>query len=136
MWVLELLPSWIFSALLLAAVVAYLATKFLSSLPHAKLVEYASILLAATSIYMHGAVANNDIWLKRVSELELKVKTAEAVSAKTNTEIVEKVLIKTQVVKQKGHDIIKYVDREVLKIDESCKIPPEFVNAHNQAATK
>ena len=135
MWILEFFPGWIFSALLLAAVVTYLATKFLSNLPHTKLVEYASILLAALSIYMQGAVANNDSWLKRVSELELKVKEVETASAKTNTEIVEKVVTKTQVVKQKGETVVRYIDREVVKIDDSCKIPPEFVRAHNQAAT-
>lgn len=136
MWILEFLPAWIFSALLLAAIAAYVAAKFLSSLPHAKLVEYASILLAAVSVYMHGAVANNDSWLKRVAELEIKVKEAELASAKTNTEIVEKVVTKTQVVKQRGETVFKYIDREVVKIDERCVVPPEFVSAHNQAATK
>lgn len=136
MWILQYLPGWIFSALLLVAIVAYIATKFLNRIPHAKVVEYASILLAAVSVYMHGAVANNDSWLKRVSELELKVKQAELASAKTNTEIVEKVVTKTQVVKQRGETVVKYVDREVLKIDERCVVPPEFVSAHNQAATK
>lgn len=136
MWILQYLPGWIFSALLLASIAAYIAAKFLNRIPHAKVVEYASILLAAISVYMHGAVANNDSWLKRVSELELKVKQAELASAKTNTEIVEKVINRTQVVKQRGETVVKYVDREVLKIDERCVVSPEFVSAHNQAATK
>lgn len=137
MWILQYLPAWIFSLTLVLSIAGYLIAKFLSSkIPQAKLVEYSCILVAVLSVYMHGAISNNESWLKRVNELELKVKEAELSSAKVNTEIQTKVITKTQVVKQKGETIVKYIDRETVKIDERCVIPPEFVNAHNQAATK
>jgi 4-hydroxyphenylpyruvate dioxygenase-like putative hemolysin len=83
---------------------------------------------------MIGAISNNDAWLARVKEMETKVAEAEAKSATTNTEIVEKTVVKTQVVKQRGEDIIKYIDREVVKYDATCIVPKEFVATHNRAA--
>lgn len=136
MWILEYLPNWIFSAILVLSVLGYLAAKFLPRLPQAKLLEYACILVAVLSVYMHGAVSNNESWLKRVSDLELKVKEAELASTKVNTEIETKLVTKTQVVREKGETIVKYIDREITKIDERCVVPKEFVEAHNQAATK
>ena len=134
MWILQFLPNWLFYGLLLSGVAAFIATKFLTILPQAKLIQAASVLVVVFSIYMIGAISNNDAWLARVKELEVKVAEAEAKSATVNTDIVEKTIVKTQVVKQRGEDIIKYVDREVVKYDTTCVIPKEFVAAHNRAA--
>ena len=57
-----------------------------------------------------------------------------------NIKIVEKVVNKVQIVKTRGQDIVKYVDREIVKYDTKfapggvCEIPKEFVEAHNRAA--
>lgn len=134
MWILQFLPNWLFYGLLLCGVAAFIATKFLTILPQAKLIQAASALAVVFSIYMIGAISNNDAWLARVKELEVKVAEAEAKSATVNTDIVEKTIVKTQVVKQRGEDIIKYVDREVVKYDTACVIPKEFVAVHNRAA--
>ena len=134
MWILQFLPNWIFYLILFTGVVAFLVTKFVKILPNAQLVQAASIAAIVVSVYMIGAISNNDAWLARVREMETKVAEAEAKSATANTEIVEKTITKTQVVKQRGEDIIKYVDREVVKFDTTCVIPKEFVQAHNRAA--
>jgi 4-hydroxyphenylpyruvate dioxygenase-like putative hemolysin len=134
MWILQFLPNWIFYALLFCGIAAFVATKFLSVLPQAKLIQAASIAAIVASVYMIGAISNNDAWLARVKDLEVKVAQAEAKSAATNTDIVEKTIVKTQVVKERGQDIVKYVDREVVKYDTTCIIPKEFVVVHNRAA--
>lgn len=136
MWILQFLPNWIFYLLLFAAVIVFLITKFVAILPQTKLIQTASIAVVIISVYMIGAISNNDAWLSRVKDLEVKVAEAEAKSATVNTEIVTKVLTKTQVVRERGETVVKYIDREVVKIDERCTIPPEFVEAHNKAATK
>jgi hypothetical protein len=69
-----------------------------------------------------------------VQELETKVAQAETKSATTNTEIVQKIVTKTQVVRERGRDIVQYVDREVVKFDATCVVPKEFVSTHNRAA--
>lgn len=134
MWILQFLPNWIFYLLLSAGIVTFLVTKFVTILPQAKLIQAASIAVVIISTYMIGAISNNDAWLARVQELETKVAEAEAKSATTNTDIIEKTVIKTQVVRERGQDIVKYIDREVVKYDTTCVIPQEFVQAHNKAA--
>jgi 4-hydroxyphenylpyruvate dioxygenase-like putative hemolysin len=134
MWILKFLPNWLFYLTLLAGVAAFLVAYFVKVLPQAKLVQAVSAATIVFSIYMVGAISNNDAWLARVKDLEVKVAEAEAKSATANTEIVQKTLVKTQVVKERGQDIIKYVDREVIKFDTNCVIPKEFVTAHNKAA--
>jgi hypothetical protein len=134
MWILQFLPNWIFYALLLAGVAAFLITHFVKLLPNAQLIQIASVATVIVSVYMIGAISNNDAWLAKIKDLEVKVAGAEAKSATLNTDIVEKTVVKTQIVKQRGQDIIKYVDREVVKFDASCVVPKEFVVVHNQAA--
>lgn len=134
MWILQFLPNWIFYLLLLAGIAAFLATKFLTILPQAKLVQAGSVATIAFSIYMIGAISDNDAWVARVQELEAKVAAAEAQSALLNTELAEKTVVKTQVIRERGQNILQYVDREVVKYDTNCVIPKEFVVVHNRAA--
>ena len=134
MWILQFLPNWIFYLLLLTGVAALLVTHFVKVLPNAQLIKLASVATVIVSIYMIGAISNNDAWLAKIKDLEVKVAEAEAKSATTNTDIVEKIVTKTQVVKQRGQDIVRYVDREVVKYDTTCVIPKEFVVIHNKAA--
>jgi hypothetical protein len=134
MWILQFLPNWIFYLLLLAGIAAFVVTKFVKILPQAQLIQVGSIVAILFSMFMIGAISNNNAWLARVKDLEVKVAEAEAKSATTNTDIVQKTVVKTQIVKERGQDIIKYVDREVVKFDANCVIPKEFVTTHNRAA--
>lgn len=134
MWILEFLPNWLFYLTLLAGIATFIVTKFIKLLPNAQLIQAASVAAIVISTYMIGAISNNDAWLAKIKDLEIKVAEAEAKSAAANTDIVEKTVTKTQVIKQRGQDIIKYVDREVVKFDANCVIPKEFVATHNQAA--
>ena len=134
MWILQFLPNWIFYLTLIAGIAALLITHFVKVLPNAQLIKLASVATVLASIYMIGAISNNDAWLAKIKDLEVKVAEAEAKSATLNTDIVQKTVTKTQVVKQRGQDIIKYVDREVVKYDTTCVIPKEFVLIHNRAA--
>jgi len=83
---------------------------------------------------MSGAISNEEAWLAKVKDLEVKVAEAEAKSQQVNVQVVEKVVTKTQVVRERGKDIVQYVDREVVKYDSKCEIPKEAVTAVNQAA--
>ena len=53
----------------------------------------------------------------------------------------EKIVRKDKIIKQKGDDIIKYIDREIVKKEEvikyieNCPVPKDIIDAHNAAAT-
>jgi hypothetical protein len=89
---------------------------------------------------LEGGLADYKIWEAKVKEVEAKLAEAELKSAKENTKIVTKVITKTQIVKTRGQDIVRYVDREIIKYDEKfakggiCEIPQEFIKAHNDSA--
>ncbi|CAB5218780.1 hypothetical protein UFOVP218_147 [uncultured Caudovirales phage] len=138
MWILHFLPNWIFNLLFFLAIVGYLVSKTVRLVPmlgtYATLIKYGSIGLIFFSTYMMGGIADNEAWLKRVKEMEAKVATLEQKSQETNVKIVEKIVTKQVAVQAKQVETIKYVDREIVKYDQTCKIPQEVVHAVNEAA--
>lgn len=82
----------------------------------------------------------NQHWAAKVREMQDKIAIAEAKSKEENIKIVEKIVVKQKVIREKGDDIIKYVDKEIVKYDVKfapggqCEIPKEFVEAVNRAA--
>jgi len=141
MWIFNFIPSWTFQLTFFLGIVIYLVATTLKVLPYSTMFKYGSIALVFFSTFLLGAQSNDDTWRKRAAELELKVKELQVKSAEENTKIVEKVVTKKQVVLQKGQDIIKYVDREVVKneevikyIEHCPKLPDEIVTTINKAA--
>jgi hypothetical protein len=132
MFILNFIPNWFFPLLALLALVVFIISRYIK-LPQAQLVHYASIVVFSLAVFMCGANFNNEHWLAKVREVEQQLALAQAESAKENTKIVEKIVTKREVVRVQGSDIIKYVDREKIVIDESCKIPEPVIDAHNRA---
>lgn len=91
-------------------------------------------------IYLQGGRANEAEWQARVQELELKLAQSQVDSSKKNVEVQTQVVTKTRVVREKGDEIIRYIDREVVKNQEviryieQCPVPKEIIDAHNAAA--
>jgi len=154
MWILEWLPFWIFHLVTLAGVAGLIAAQFFSFIPFVsqyKLpLQVVAIAALVFGVYMEGGVANQERWeakvkemqvkvaqaAAKVKEMQVKVAQAEAQSQKENIKIVEKIVTKTEYYHTKGDDVVKYIDREIVKYDDQCKIPTEFVQALNNAASK
>ena len=98
------------------------------------------IALLVVGVYWRGGYAIEQEWRERVAAVEAQVAAAEAASREENTKIVTKVVTKTQIIRTRGADIVKYVDREIVKYDTKfapggqCEIPREFIKALNDAA--
>jgi hypothetical protein len=148
MWLLHFLPDkfilFIVYAVLAAGgvltAVSYLI-KWIPGVSTYKLpIRVGGIFLLICGVYFYGGYSTEMQWRTRVREMEEKVAAAEAKSKETNTEIVTKLVTKTQIIKTRGADIVKYVDREVVKYDTKfapggeCEIPKEFIKALNDAA--
>jgi hypothetical protein len=146
MWIFKLLPFWMFYAILGIGVIGLTVTYLLRFIPLPAIyiyktpIQLGSIALIVLGTYMSGAISNEEAWIAKVKELEAKVEAAQIESAKENVKIETKVVTKTQIVKQRGDDIIKYIDKEILKYDTKflpggeCELPKEFIQAHNKAA--
>lgn len=140
------MPDWIFYAILVIGLLGFIITYLLKFIPIPGLYMYktpiqiVSLLLVIVGVYMSGAISNEQAWQARVKELEIKLAAAEAEGAKETVKIVEKVVTKQQIIKEKGEEVVKYIDREIVKLDTKflpggqCEIPKEFIKALNDAA--
>ena len=138
MWILQWLPDWIFYLMFLAGLLGFVATYVMKFIPFVYVyktpIQVASVILISVGLYMSGAIANNEAWEKRVREMEAKIAVAQAQAANENVKIVEKVVTKIQVIKERNNDIIQYVNTNLVQYDETCKIPQPFIEALNRAA--
>lgn len=157
MWILSVLPEIAIHLILSAGVVATLAGFLLGFIPFIskyKLpLQVFGILVLLLGVYLEGGLADKKEWELKVAQMEVKVKEAQAKSGEKNVEIQEKVVTKTEIVKERGRDIVKYVDRivtkeipkevpgperekivEVIKYVENCPVPQLIIEQHNAAA--
>ena len=144
MWIISFLPDWVFHVITFMGVLGTVAGFVLGMIPVIKTyiipIRVISILLLSIGLYLEGGLADYQVWEAKVKEVEAKLAQAELQSAKENTKIVTKVITKTQIVRTRGQDIVRYVDREIVKYDVKfapggiCEIPKEFIKAHNDAA--
>ena len=156
MWILSILPDAAIHVIFGLGILGTLAGFVLGFIPFVKTYQFAiqicSIIVLVFGVYLEGGLADYKEWELKVKEMEAKMAQAEAQSANKNIEIQEKIVEKTKVVREKGRDIIKYVDKwntkeiikevegperirreEVIKYIENCPVPKEFIDLHNQA---
>ena len=138
-WLLALLPEWIIHSTLGLGVVGLLVAFFVQRIPFVKtygyLIKVVATILLVLGLFLQGALAYKQSTALAVAKLEKKLAEAEAKSAQTNTEIVEKIVKDTEIIRLKGKTITEYVDREVVKYNNKCELPKEVIDAHNMAAT-
>jgi ABC-type anion transport system duplicated permease subunit len=138
MFILSITPDWFIHLLLIASALAVVVGSTLGSVKAIK--QYTTALKAiggimlVLSLFLEGALHDNQVWQERVLEVEAKLAKAEAESAKQNTKLTDRVATKQQQVREKTIVVKQYIDREVTKYDSQCVIPREFIKAHNDAA--
>jgi hypothetical protein len=150
MWILHFLPDtlilWFCNLLLLTGVALTVAGFFVHRIPFPLLWQYQlpfkilGIALLVLGVYFRGGYGVEMAWRERVAEVEARLKAAEEQSANENTRIETKTVNRTRLIRERGEEIVKYVDREVVKYDTKfmpggiCEIPREFIKSHNDAA--
>jgi len=144
MWILQWLPNWVFYGIFFAGLLGLLATYVMKFIPFVYVyrtpIQAVSVLAIVIGTYMSGAISNEEVWQAKVKEMQLKVAATEIQSQKENVKVVEKVVKKTEYITRRGQDIIRYVDKEVVKYDDKfksggqCELPKEFITAINKAA--
>jgi len=144
MWILHFLPDaailWFCNILLLVGVVLTVAGFFAHRIPlvwqYQLPFKVLGIALLSAGVYFRGGYSVEMAWRERVAELETKIAQAQEASEKVNTVIQTKVVTKTKVIKEKADTIIEYVDRDrvITKFSETCTIPQEAIDVHNEAA--
>jgi len=145
MWILSILPDAAIHIIFGLGILGTIAGFVLGFIPFVKTYQFAiqicSIVVLVFGVYLEGGLADYKEWELKVKEMEAKMAQAEAQSANKNVEIQEKIVEKTKVVREKGRDIIQYIDKEVIKKEEvikyveNCPVPKDVIDTLNKAAS-
>jgi hypothetical protein len=136
-WLLDFLPDWFFYVPFFLSLFGLILSFFAPM--YKTIIQVVCVIVLLFSMYMFGGIAENKKWKERVAELEAKVVVAENKSAIETVKIVDKIVYEKQIIKQKGADVIKYIDKEVIKYDTKflpggpCEMPKEFIESINKA---
>lgn len=131
MWLLSVLPYWVFYVLLGLGVILTVG----ASVINLRSAQIGGCLLIVVSTWFVGGIENDRAWQARVKDMESKVALAEAKAAKVNTKVVTKTITKIKLVKQKTDANVQYITKYVTKdLDASCKLTTASVVLHNSAS--
>ena len=147
MWMLSFVPDAILvhvvnGILILGAVLTFLSYFVVNRVlrwfppmaPYLTFIQILSAVILLSGVYFKGGYQTEADWRAKVAEVEARVEKAEAASKEANTQLAKKSASKVKVIKERGTIVRQFIDREVVKYDDSCKIPDVVVKAHNAAA--
>jgi hypothetical protein len=142
MWILSFIPdAWLHLAvlgILGLGIIIYVLSFFIglipTLIPAKEPVRIIGTILVIAGVYFYGSYDTEESWRKKVAEVEAKVATAEAASKAANNKIEAKAQERVRMIYKNAVVVRQYIDREVVKYDDTCKIPDAVVNAHNAAA--
>lgn len=140
LWILQFLPDWVYYGILAIGLVGLAVTYFLRFIPIPAIfiyktpIQLASVAMIAFGVYMSGVIANEQKWKDRVAQLEKEYEESKIKSEKVSTEVVTKYITKREVIRERGEEQVRYIDREITKYNEICRLPKEVITVHNQAA--
>lgn len=138
MWLLNFIPNWLFHICFLAGLLAFGASYLLTFIPFISTyktpIQAGAVVVLVFSVFMEGAISNNDAWLVKVAEAEKRALAAEAKAAEQNVKIVTKVVEKIKVVQDTKIVVQKQIADSAQTINAQCVIVPDVVTILNQAA--
>ena len=141
MWILSLIPTAMLDFIVHAVLFLGVAGVAFSVLMPDKLlpiqktaVQVISIVLIALSVYWKGGIAVEKEWRAKVDAAEQRAKIAEEKAATANAQIKYVFIDRVKTVKDVQVVVQEKIRDLSVKIDEQCKVIPEVIDIHNQAA--
>jgi hypothetical protein len=142
MWMLSFIPDvWLHLAVLgilgtglLIYVLSYFTVLVPPLMPAREFIRILGTVVIVAGVFFYGSYDTEMSWRDRVAEAEARVAKVEVASKTANDKIEAKAKERVKVIYQQGTIVRQYIDREVVRYDESCKIPDVVVRAHNAAA--
>lgn len=135
MWLLNWLPDFVIHLIVIAGVFGIIASWFFGFLPFInqyKLpVQIISIIVLIIGIWFEGAISNNNSWLLKIKDMEVKVAQAETQSAEVNTILVETILKKEKIIKDKQNEIKSAINKYVT---DECRLSNAAVILYNSSS--
>lgn len=134
-WILSFLPNFIFHLIVLAGVLGLVASQFFRFIPfvgqYTLPIKVGSIIALVIGIWFEGGISNNDAWLAKVKEMELKVAKAEAKSAEYNTKLTAKIAENNKIIKEKTNANTQAISKYVT---DECRLSNVAVILHDSSS--
>jgi len=135
MWLLNWLPDFVIHLMVIAGVLGIIASWFFGFMPFIsqyKLpIQIISIIVLVLGIWTEGANSNNNAWLLKVKDMEVKVAQAETQSAQVNTVLVETILEKEKIIKDKQNELKNAINKYAT---DECKLSNASVSLFNSSS--
>lgn len=97
-------------------------------------IQVMGVLVLTLGVYFQGAISYKNKFEKEIIDVKIKLAAAQAQGERINTIIVNRVVTKREVVRERGETVVQFIDREVVKYNDRCEIPKEAIISHNAAA--
>lgn len=138
MWILDILPAWVFHLTVLIGIAGVLASWVLTFIPFVSsyklTIQVASILLLVIGVYAEGGLSNQMKWELRVADAEKKVLIAEAKAEEATRKLTEAILKNEKEIKEITTSNLNQLRSISAKIDKQCRIDADAINILNNAA--
>jgi len=134
LWILEFIPNWISQLSFLLGILAIVISEFIPDNLYKITIKIIGVFVLCFSCMMMGINSERESWEAKVKELEVKLANNQVESIKENVKIVEKIVTKKQMIKERGEEVVKYINKEIVKYDSKCEIPQEFIKSLNDSA--
>ena len=137
MFILQIIPDFVFHLILLAGLLGLAASFVLSYIPFISLyrlpIQIAASILIAIGAYMEGAISNNAEWEARVAELKLQVAKAEADSADANAKLAAELASNQANIVAAQTATNQAIQKNAPAINKTCNINDISLQLYNQA---
>ena len=137
MFILQIIPDFVFHLILLAGLLGLAASFVLSYIPFISLyrlpIQIAASILIAIGAYMEGAISNNAEWEARVAELKLQVAKAEADSADANAKLAAALASNQANIVAAQTATNQAIQKNAPAINKTCNINDISLQLYNQA---
>jgi amino acid permease len=142
MWMLSFVPdAWLHLAVLgvlgaglLIYILSYFTVFIPPLIPAREFIRILGTVVIVAGVYFYGSYATEMSWRDRVAEEVAAIDKAQEQSKTANIKIENDARERVKVIYKNATIVRQYIDREIVKYDETCKIPDEVVKAHNAAA--
>lgn len=132
MWILSVLPNWLFNTLPILGAAILVASVILRYVPFIS--TYRLVIQPVGAIFLLGGIwlSGANYYYNTVREEIVRI---EKESKEATAKIEQEYQAKLSDTKQKGETIVKYVEKYITKeSDAKCDIPNNFVVLHDSAA--
>lgn len=137
-FLLSILPEFVFHLIVLIGVVGVVAANFLGFIPFVYMyktpIQLVAIVALVIGAYFEGGISVQGYWENKVSEAEKKVLEKQVESAEANTKVQYVYIEKTKVVHENKKQALDSVAKNASAMDAKCTIIPEVNTILNAAA--